>query len=145
MRATLCGARRNRGAKTRVFVFAFWSVRARPSAGIGVVEVQKTRGVFCVFVGARATLCGDRGRGAKTGGFFAFLTFPDEPSAGIGRVEALSLWRCVEALSLWRRAILLLAKWSLKVVSWFARLLSQSRRRGFDPPPGPQQLRLENF
>ena len=37
---------------------------ARPSAGIGVVEV-----------------------------FFAFLTFPDEPSAEIVRVEALSLWR----------------------------------------------------
>ena len=40
----------------------------------------------------------------------------------------------VEALLLWRRAILLLAKWPLEVVSWFARLLSQSRVRGFDSP-----------
>ena len=48
-----------------------------------------------------------------------------EPSAEIVRVEALSLWR---------RAILLLAKWPLEVVSWFARLLSQSRGRGFDSP-----------
>ena len=44
-----------------------------------------------------------------------------EPSAEIVRVEALSLWR---------RAILLLAKWPLEV----ARLLSQSRGRGFDSP-----------
>ena len=48
-----------------------------------------------------------------------------EPFAEIVRVEALSLRR---------RAILLLAKWPLGVVSWFARLLSQSRGRGFDSP-----------
>ena len=37
----------------------------RPSAGIGVVEVQKLE-FFYDFCGARATLCGDRrGRGAK--------------------------------------------------------------------------------
>ena len=48
-----------------------------------------------------------------------------EPSAEIVRVEALSLWR---------RAIFLLAKRPLEVVSWFARLLSQSRGRGFDSP-----------
>ena len=48
-----------------------------------------------------------------------------EPSAEIVRVKALSLWR---------RAFLLLAKWPLEVVSWFARLLSQSRGRGFDSP-----------
>ena len=46
------------------------AVLAQPSAGIGVVEVQKLE-VFCGFCGARATLCGDRrGRGAKTRGFF---------------------------------------------------------------------------
>ena len=48
----------------------------------------------------------------------------DEPSAGIVRGEALSLWRC---------AILLLANWSLEIVAWFARVLSESRGRGFDP------------
>ena len=57
-----------------------------------------------------------------------------EPSEEIVRVEALSLWR---------RAILLLAKWPLEAVSWFARLLSQSRGR-VRFPPGPRQLRLEN-
>ena len=55
----------------------------------------------------------------------AFFDTPARPSAEILRVEALSLWR---------RAILLLAKWPLEVVSWFAGLLSQSRGRGFDSP-----------
>ena len=49
---------------------------------------------------------------------------PDEPSAGIVRGEALPLWR---------RANLLLGNWSLEVVAWFARLLSESRGRRFDP------------
>ena len=97
-RATLCGDRRGRGAKTRGFLrcltcsrdplrgsawsrcknsrfFAISKVPARPSAGIGVVEVQKLE-VFCDFCGARATLCGDRrGRGAKTRGFLRPLLF----------------------------------------------------------------------
>ena len=48
------------------------AVLAQPSAGIGVVEVQKLK-VFYDFCGARATLCGDRrGRGAKTRGFCDF-------------------------------------------------------------------------
>ena len=59
----------------------------RPSAGIGVVEVQKPM-VFCDFCGARATLCGDRrGRGAKTHGFFAISAVLARPSAGIGVVD----------------------------------------------------------
>ena len=54
---------------------AISAVLARPSAGIGVVEVQKL-GVFCDFCGARATLCGNRrGRGAKTRGFLRLLLF----------------------------------------------------------------------
>ena len=61
-----------------------------------------------------------------------------EPSAEIVRVEALSLWR---------RAILLLAKWPLEVVSWFARLLSQSRGRRFDSPlvRGSSGLKIAAF
>ena len=57
-RATLCGDRRGRGAKTR--------------------------GVFCVFCGTRATLCGDRrGRGAKTRGvFLRFLRHARDPLRG---------------------------------------------------------------
>ena len=93
-RATICGDRRGRGAKTHGFLrflrrsrdplrgsawsrcknprfFAISNLLARPSAGIGVVEVQKPMFFFCDFCAARATLCGDRrGRGAKTFGFF---------------------------------------------------------------------------
>ena len=63
---------------------------------------------------------------------------PDEPSAEIVRVEALSLWR---------RAIFLLAKRPLEVVSWFARLLSQSRGLGFDSPlvRGSSGLKIAAF
>ena len=54
----------------------------RPSAGIGVVEVQKPM-VFCDFDSSRTTLCGDRrGRGAKTRGFLRFLKFPRDPLRG---------------------------------------------------------------
>ena len=88
----------------------------RPSAGIGVVEVQKlevfcdfglaratlcgdwggrgakTQGVFCDFVWARATLCGDRrGRGAKFKVFFAISAVLARSSAGIGVVEVQKL------------------------------------------------------
>ena len=52
-----------------------FNLLARPSAGIGVVEVQKLK-VFCDFCGARATLCRDRrGRGAKTQGCLRLLLF----------------------------------------------------------------------
>ena len=55
--------------------FAISDLLARPSAGIGVAEVQKPM-VFCDFCGARATLCGNRrGRGAKTQGFLRLLLF----------------------------------------------------------------------
>ena len=88
-----------------------------------MVEVQKLR-AFYDFCGARTTLCGDsRGRGSKTEGFL------------------------IEVLSLWRRAIFLLAKRPLEVVSWFARLLSQSRGRGFDSPlvRGSSGLKIATF
>ena len=49
--------------------FTISAGRARPSAEIRVVEVQKMR-TFYDFCGARATLCGDsRGRGSKTEDF----------------------------------------------------------------------------
>ena len=63
----------------------------RPSAGIGVADVQKLED-FCDLVWARATLCGDRrGRGAKTPWFFAISKVPARPSAGIGVVEVHKL------------------------------------------------------
>ena len=132
-----------------------------------MVEVQKLR-TFYDFGGARATLCGDsRGRGSKTEDFLRFLWCARDPlrirfclSLGEPFAEIVR----VEALSLWRRAIFLLAKRPLEVVSWFARLLSQSRGRGFHSPlvrgssglkiaafkykrstrSTPPQLRLEN-
>ena len=60
--------------KLEVVFGVFVGARARPSAGIGVVEVQKPELVFSVFfLHSRATLCGDRrGRGAKTRGFLRF-------------------------------------------------------------------------
>ena len=60
----------------------FFTILIRPSAGIGVVEVQKLE-VFYDFVLARATLCGDRrGRGAKTRGFLRFCFGPRDPLRG---------------------------------------------------------------
>ena len=139
-------------------LFTISAVRARPSAEIRVVEVQNLR-TFCDFCGPRATLCGDsRGRGSKSEDFLRFLRSARDPlrrscaskRSGCGAVRiCLSLGEPsaeivrVEALSLWRRALFLLAKRPLEVVSWFARLLSQSRGCGFDSPPGPR-LRLEN-
>ena len=80
--------------------FAISNLLARPSAGIGVVEVQKPMD-FCDFCGARATLCGNRrGRGAKTQGFLRLLLFelvlgscrvvrPPAPGTGGSRVRFL--------------------------------------------------------
>ena len=90
-----------------------------------MVEVQNW-GLFTISaVRARATLCGDRARRSALAVAPCELVLVGEPSTEIVRVEALSLWR---------RAIFLLAKRPLEVVSWFARLLSQSRGRGFDSP-----------
>ena len=143
-------------------LFTIFAVRARPSAEIRVVEVQKLR-TFYDFCKPRATLCGDsRGRGSKTEGFLRFVQAARDPlrrscvpkrsRCGAVRVR-LSLGEPsaeivrVEALSLWRRASLLLAKWPLEVVSWFARLLSQSRSRGFDSPlvRGSSGLKIAAF
>ena len=60
-------------------LFTISSMRARPSAEIRVVEVQKLR-TFYDFCGARATLCGDsRGRGSKTQDFLRFLLAARDP------------------------------------------------------------------
>ena len=122
-------------------------MRARPSAEIRVVEVQKL-GTFYDFCSARATLCGDsRGRGSKTEDFLRFLRCARHPlrrscASKRSRCGAVRIW-----LSLWRRAIFLLAKRPLEVVSWFARLLSQSRGRGFDSPlvRGSSGLKIAAF
>ena len=107
-RATLCGDSRGRGSKTEDFLrFLIYTISAGRAR---VVEVQKLR-TFYDFCGPRATLCGDR-----------------------ARRSALAVIVRVEALSLWRRAFFLLVKRPFEVVSWFARLLSQSRGRGFDSP-----------
>ena len=180
-RATLCGDSRGRGSETEDILrflacprdplrrfawsrglFTISAGRARPSAEIRVVEVQKLR-TFYDFCWPRATLCGDsRGRGSKTEDFLRFLRCARDPlrrscaskrsCCGAVRV-CLSLGEPsaeivrVEVLSLWRRAIFLLAKRPLEVVSWFALLLSQSRGRGFDSPlvRGSSGLKIAAF
>ena len=101
-RATLCGDSRGRGSKTEDFLrfvacardplrrfawsrFKNWglltisAVRARPSAEIRAVEVQKLR-TFYDFCKPRATLCGDaRGRGSTTEHFLRFLQAACDP------------------------------------------------------------------
>ena len=63
-----------------------FNLLARPSAGIGVVEVQKPI-VFLRFL--RCSRDPDRrGRGAKTRGMFNLLA---RPSAGIGVVEVFEV------------------------------------------------------
>ena len=126
-----------------------------------MVEVQKrTSYDFCW---SRATLCGDsRGRGSKTEDFLRFLRCARDPlrrSCASKRSRCGAVRIClslgepsaeivrVEALPLWRRAIFLLAKRPLEVVSWFARLLSKSRGRGFDSPlvRGSSGLKIAAF
>ena len=101
-RANLCGDSRGRCTKTgdflrflrfardplRRFVWSMYknwglftisAVRARTSAEIRVVDVQKLV-TFYDFCGSRATLCGDScGRCTKTGDFLRFLRFAREP------------------------------------------------------------------
>ena len=68
-------------------VFAISNLLARPSAGIGVVEVQKPM-VFCDFCGARATSAGiGVVEVQKPMVFFAISNLLARPSAGIGVVE----------------------------------------------------------
>ena len=167
-RATLCGDRRGRGAKTRVVFFLprFLAVPARPSRGSAWSRCKIELEVFCVIfaVPARSS-AGRRGRGAKTQGFLRslrcprdplrvvvklvvfcdFLRCPRDPLRGsVGsrcknsRVFLRFFLRCPrDPLGIVRSRrdavrFLLLAQWPLEVVSWFARLLSQSRGRGFD-------------
>ena len=156
--ATLCGDSRGRGQKTEDFL-RFLRAARDP---LRVVEVEKLR-TFYDFCGPRATLCGDsRGRGSKTEDFLRFVRCARDPLRGscvlkrsrCGAVRiCLSLGEPsaeivrVEVLSLWRRAIFLLAKRPLEVVSWFARLPSQSRGRGFDSPlvRGSSGLKIAAF
>ena len=64
------GSARSRRKNSRIF--AIFNMLARPSAGIGVAEVQQLE-VFCDFYSSRATLCGNRR--AKTRGFLRLLLF----------------------------------------------------------------------
>ena len=131
-RATLCGDSCGRGSKTADFLRF----------------LRCARDPLRRFAWSRLKNCG----------LFTISARRARPSAEIVRVEALSLWRranlanplrrlCVEALSLWRRAVFLLATRPLEVVSWFARLLSQSRGRGFDSPlvRGSSGLKIAAF
>ena len=124
--ATLCGDSRGR------------VVRAQPSAEIRVVEVQKLRTFYDFCWRARDPLRGSCVSKRSRCGAVRICPSLGEPSAEIARVEALSLWR---------RAFFLLAKRPLEVALWFARLLSQSRGRGFDSPlvRGSSGLKIAAF
>ena len=103
---TLCGDWRGRCPKS-CGLFTISDLPARPSAGIGVVDVQKLR-TFYDFCGARATLCVDwrgrcpktetlcvwRDRCAKNCGLFTISDLPARPSAGICVVDVQKLRTC---------------------------------------------------
>ena len=96
---------------------------ARPSAGIGVVKVQKPM-VFCDFYSSRATLCGDRrGRGAKAHVFVAISAVLAQRSVGSGVVEVQKREVFCDFCC---------SSWSSGVFSWFARLRPEPAGRGFD-------------
>ena len=111
-RATLCGDRRGRGASSRFFALsalparpsagigvvevqtlAFLQCADEPSAGIGVVEVQNSRFFFAFLRCQRDPLGGSAWSRCKSSRFLAFLRCADEPSAGIVRVDVLSQLR----------------------------------------------------
>ena len=144
-RATLCGDRRGRGAKTHGFLQ--FPTCPRDSLRGSAWSRCKNPWFFCDFCGARATLCGDRrGRGAKTHGGLRFLRCPRNPLR-IGVVEVQKLEVFCDFYG--ARATLCgnrrgggaktrgfcdfcCSNWSLGVVSWFARLLPEPAGRGFD-------------
>ena len=103
-----------------------------------MVEVQTTEDFLRFLQAARDPLRRSCASKRSRCGAVRICLSLGEPSAGIVRVEAVSLWR---------RAIFLLAKRPLEVVSWFARLLSQSRGRGFDSPlvRGSSGLKIAAF
>ena len=116
-------------------LFTISAVRARPSAEIRMVKVQKlwTSYDFCK---PRATLCGDlRGRGQKTEDLSRFLRAAREPLRG----------SCVSKRSRCGAVRICCSKWPLEVVSWLARL--QSRGRGLDSPlvRGSSGLKIAAF
>ena len=75
-RATLCGDRRGRCAKTKGAFFAILAARARPSAGIATWSRCKNSFFFFFFF------------------FFAFSALRTQPSAWIVRVGLLLPWSC---------------------------------------------------
>ena len=143
-RATLCGDRRGRGAKTHGFLrfltcsrdplrgsawsrcknpwfFAISNLLARPSAGIGVVEVQKPMVFFAIsaVLAQPSNLLARPSAGIRLAEVqnhmvFAISAVLAQPSAGIGVVEVQKL--------------------TSGVVSWFARLLRNRRVAGSIPP-----------
>ena len=80
-RATICGDRRGRGAKTHGFL-RFLRCSRDPLRGSAWSRC-KNRWFFAISKSSRTTLCGDRrGQGAKTDGFLRFLTCSRDPLQG---------------------------------------------------------------
>ena len=102
--------------------FAISKVPARPSAGIGVVEVQKLE-LFAILTCSRDPLRGSAWSRCKNSRFFAISAVLAQPSAGIGVVEVQKLEVFCDFCC---------SNWSSGVVSRFARLLPEPAGRGFD-------------
>ena len=105
-------------------VFAISNMPARPSAGIGVVEVQKPMVFFAISaVLARPSAGIGVVEVQKPMMVFAISAVLAQPSAGIGVVEVQKLEVSCDFCC---------SNWSSGVVSWFARLLPEPAGRGFD-------------
>ena len=105
---------------------------ARPSAGIGVVEVQKLE-VFLRFLKfPRDPLRGSAWSRCENSRFFAIFKVPARPSAGIGVAKTRGFLRFLRCSRNPLRESAWSSNWSSGVVSWFARLLPGPAGRGFD-------------
>ena len=107
--------------KNRWF-FAISKVPARPSAGIGVVEVQKPMFFLRFLTCSRDPLRGSAWARCKNRWFFAISAVPAQ---GIGVVEVQKLEVFCDFFC---------SNWSSGVVSWFARLLPGRPVAGSIPP-----------
>ena len=120
-RATLCGDRRGRGAKTHGFLRFPTCLRdpLRGSAWSRCKNPWFLRFPTC----PRDPLRGSAWSRCKNSRFFAISEVLAQPSAGIGVVEVQKLEVFCDFCC---------SSWSSGVVSWFARLLPEPAGRGFD-------------
>ena len=120
-RATLCGDRRGRGAKTRGFLRCLTCSRD-PLRGSAWSRCKNSRFLRCLTC-SRDPLRGSAWSRCKNSRFFAISAVLAQPSAGIGVVEVQKLEVFCDFCC---------SNWSSGVVSWFARLLPEPAGRGLN-------------